>query len=87
MKPGAAHSWYGDRDKDTVIDDFITLNPKKMSKSELVELFQKVIASENQKTTIIYNDKPTSSELHPTMKPVTLLGKLLKNSSEKRYCT
>ena len=82
-KPGAAHSWYGDRDKDTVIDDFVTFNPKKMSKSELVELFQKIVDSENEKTTIIYNDKPTQSDLHPTMKPVTLIAKLMKNSTKK----
>ncbi len=82
-KSGAAHSWYGDRDKDTVIDDFINFNPKKMSKGELVELFQKIVDVENERTTVIYNDKPTSSDLHPTMKPITLLGKLLKNSSQK----
>ena len=82
-KPGAAHSWYGDRDKDTVIDDFVTFNPKKMSKNDLVELFQKIVDAENERTTVIYNDKPTQSDLHPTMKPVTLLGKLLKNSSKK----
>ena len=82
-KPGSAHSWYGDRDKDTVIDDFLQTNPKKLSKSQLVEMFQKIIDSENTNSTILYNDKPTRSEEHPTMKPITLLAKLMKNSSKQ----
>lgn len=82
-KPGGAHSWYGDRDKDTVIDDFLQTNPKKLSKSQLVEMFQKIIDSENTNSTILYNDKPTRSEEHPTMKPITLLAKLMKNSSKQ----
>ena len=82
-KPGAGHKWYGDRDKDTVIDDFVQLNPKKMSKSELVDFFQKLIDSNNENSTVIYNDKPTRSEEHPTMKPVTLVAKLMLNSSKK----
>lgn len=82
-KPGASHKWYGDRDKDTVIDDFMQTNPKKMSKPELVELFQRLIDSQNQNSSVIYNDKPTRSDEHPTMKPITLIGKLMVNSSKK----
>lgn len=82
-KPGASHRWYGDRDKDTVIDDFMQTNPKKMSKSELVDLFQKIIDSQNTNSTVIYNDKPLRSEEHPTMKPISLIGKLMANSSKR----
>ena len=82
-KPGASHKWYGDRDKDTVIDDFMQMNPKKMSKGELVEYFQKLIDSQNEYSSVIYNDKPTRSEEHPTMKPITLIAKLMCNSSKK----
>ena len=32
--------------------------------------------------TILYEDKPTKSVLHPTMKPIPLFGKLMKNSSK-----
>jgi len=81
-KPGASHKWYGDRDKDTVIDDFMQLNPRKMSKPELVELFQKLADSQNKNSSVIYNDKPTRSDEHPTMKPITLIGKLMINSSK-----
>ena len=82
-KPGASHKWYGDRDKDTVIDDYMQMNPKKMSKGELVEFFQKLIDSNNEYSSVIYNDKPTRSDEHPTMKPITLLAKLMVNSSKK----
>ena len=59
------------------------MNPKKMSKPELVELFQKLIDSQNENSTVIYSDKPTRSEEHPTMKPLVLLGKLMSNSSKR----
>lgn len=83
-KPGNAHKWYGDRDKDTVIDDYSSINPKKMTKEELVAFVSKAIDSNNAATTIIYNDKPTRNDIHPTMKPIPLIGKLMKNSSRKQ---
>ena len=54
-----------------------------MSKGELVEYFQKLIDSQNEYSSVIYNDKPTRSEEHPTMKPITLIAKLMCNSSKK----
>lgn len=36
-----------------------------------------------EKTTILRYDKPASSKLHPTMKPVKLMGDLIYNSSRK----
>lgn len=38
---------------------------------------------DEEKTTILRYDKPTSSKLHPTMKPVKLMGDLIYNSSRK----
>jgi DNA modification methylase len=32
-------------------------------------------------TTIIREDKPSRNDVHPTMKPLKLLGRLMKNSS------
>lgn len=37
------------------------------------------------KTTILREDKPVSSDLHPTMKPVRLIGRLIRNSSQKGW--
>ena len=34
-------------------------------------------------SSVIYHEKPSSSELHPTMKPVELVSKLIRNSSRR----
>ena len=76
-KEGAAHYFVSDRTQDTILDD--TPNFEKMKKEELVEYIQKIY----EYTTIIYEDKPTKSELHPTMKPISLFARLIKNSSKR----
>lgn len=76
-KEGAAHYFVNDRTQDTILDD--TPNFEKMKKEELVEYIQKIY----EYTTIIYEDKPTKSELHPTMKPISLFARLIKNSSKR----
>ena len=35
----------------------------------------------NELTTVLREKKPSSSKLHPTMKPVKLIGRLIHNSS------
>ncbi len=39
--------------------------------------------SDRKQTTIIKHDRPTQSKLHPTMKPVSLMEYLVKNSSKQ----
>lgn len=78
-KPGAAHYFIDDRTQTTVIDDKININ--KLSKDEMKALL-KDIFSEKTNTSVIYHDKPTANDVHPTMKPVTLMGYLIKNSSK-----
>lgn len=39
--------------------------------------------SDRKQTTIIKHDRPTSSKLHPTMKPVSLMEYLINNSSKQ----
>lgn len=81
-KEGAAHFWYGNRDKDTVFDeDKISLT--KAKKPELIEVIKDLQQKLHEGTTVIYHDKPSASDDHPTMKPVKLIGKLIFNSSEK----
>ena len=79
-KEGAAHRWHGGRNKDTVIDDLI--DTSKMTKPELLKLI-KQFQDDREHTTIIRADKPLANTVHPTMKPVQLLGYLMKNSSLK----
>jgi site-specific DNA-methyltransferase (adenine-specific) len=38
---------------------------------------------DRKQTTVIHEDKPTRSELHPTMKPIKLIERLVKNSSRQ----
>lgn len=76
-KPGAAHCWYGDRDKTTVIDDDIDV--KKLDKNELQRLVKAFQAAQN--STVIREDKPARNDVHPTMKPVALVERMVRNSS------
>lgn len=78
-KPGAAHFWYGDRNKSTVIDDDVDV--KALGKPELIRLVNEL---RNQLATTIYREaKPVSSRLHPTMKPVALVAHQIQNSSQR----
>jgi DNA modification methylase len=79
-KPGAAHYFINDRTQTTVIDDKINL--KKLSKGEMYNLLKEIF-SEKVPTSVIYHDKPIRNDLHPTMKPIGLMGYLIKNSSKR----
>lgn len=73
-KPGAGHMWYGDFTNTTVLDN--ELNLEDMGKAQLVELVQSLI----ENSTAIREKRPTKNDLHPTMKPLGLLSRLMKNS-------
>ncbi len=51
-----------------------------MRKEELVKLLEEMQADKIS-TTIIREDKPSRSDEHPTMKPIKLLARGIKNSS------
>lgn len=78
-KDGAAHYFIDDRTQATVIEDK-GLDFKKMKKEELVALLKEIF-SDKVSTTVINEDKPMRSAEHPTMKPLKLLERLIKNSS------
>lgn len=78
-KPGAAHYFIDDRTQTTVIDDKINIS--KLTKDEMKALLKEIF-SDKTNTSVIYHDKPTANTVHPTMKPVTLMGYLIKNSSK-----
>jgi len=73
-----SHDFHGDYST-SVIDDTKPL--EKMSKSELKELCHAL--QQQRETSVIYCDKPAKSELHPTMKPVALVGRFMRNSSRR----
>lgn len=78
--PGAAHYFTEDRTRQTIFEDRI--DPRKLSKAELLELASTLL-SDATPSTVIYCDKPHRSELHSTMKPVKLFGQLIENSSRR----
>lgn len=81
-KEGAAHYFIDDRTQSTVYEDGIP-EYKKMKKAELVELLDEIY-SDKISTTVINEKKPHLSEEHPTMKPIKLLARLIKNSSKRK---
>lgn len=78
-KEGATHYFVNDRDNSTVIEDKVNLAD--MSKQELIEYIKELYRI--QKLTVLREDKPLRSDLHPTMKPVKLIAKLMGNSSRE----
>lgn len=80
-KDGAAHYFIDDRTQSTVFED-APADPKKTKKEELVNLILQMQADKTA-TTVIHEDKPAVNDLHPTMKPVKLIGRLIKNSSKE----
>ena len=78
-KEGAGHYWEGRRDLSTVFDE-TRGDWKKMSKEQLISELKRF--DSEVKTSIIYEDRPSRSEAHPTMKPVRLFERLIMNSSK-----
>ena len=71
-KEGASHYFTRNRKQSSVIDEATPLDM--MTKEELIELIQ---------TTILRYDKPLKNGDHPTMKPIGLIERLIRNSSRK----
>lgn len=88
-KPGAAHKWYGGRKLTTVVDygsgaPFEQLPDGRWAVTVggatlIVSGDAKV--EEAAPGSVIYHDKPSRSDLHPTTKPVGLWEKLIAPSS------
>lgn len=80
-KEGAAHYFIADFTNTSVYDDVPNL--ARMNKNELKEYAKRLLEIIEDGTTIMREDKPLTSPLHPTMKPITLIAKQIKNSSKK----
>lgn len=80
-KEGAAHYFFDSRHEATVVEDR-ALEIKKLKKEELLKLLEDIFA-EKRATTVINCDKPVENADHPTMKPVKLIGYLMRNSTKR----
>ena len=74
-KPGAAHYFQSARNISTIIKD---KDLEKLDKAELIRILKEA----SEPSTVIECSKPLVSALHPTMKPVELFERHIKNSSE-----
>jgi len=79
-KEGAGHYFINDRTKRTVVDD--DADPETMKKEELVRIVR-AIREQLEPFDVMREDKPSMSQMHPTMKPVPLFGRQIKNSSRR----
>lgn len=76
-KSGGSHYFINRRDFTTVLDgEPLDLNA--MTKQELKDMLSKIL---DLPATVIDEDKPLRSAEHPTMKPLKLMGKLIRNST------
>lgn len=89
-KPTGSHKWYGDR-KSTTIAEFMLGAPLTQVEPNLYRLrlgdqwFQirgEKITIDELETSVVKIPKPKKSEDHPTMKPVALIDKMLRNSTK-----
>lgn len=82
-KPGASHFFIKDYTQDTVLDE--TVIYKNFSKNELIELIYQMKRNSEESSTIIREDKPQKNDVHPTMKPIKLIARLMANSSKRGW--
>jgi len=80
-KEGAAHYFIDDRSQDTVLLED-ELDFQSMKKEDLITYINQIRDSYKNRTTVLFENKPTKNDLHPTMKPISLVGRLMKNSSK-----
>lgn len=79
-KPGKSHFFIKDYTQDTILESSVNL--KKMTKEELIGYITKIITDIEETSTIIRENKPLKNDIHPTMKPIKLIARLMANSSK-----
>lgn len=80
-KDGGSHYFVKERNHRTVIEDLPDFDS--MSKADLLKFIKDLRDDTKNPTSVIHEDKPQASKDHPTMKPLKLLGKLIRNSSHR----
>lgn len=80
-KEGAAHYFTDDRTLRTVVDEWPDFD--KMDKASLRDFCKRVFDRDAVATDIIREDKPARNAEHPTMKPIPLMGRFVRNSTRR----
>lgn len=76
-KPGASHYFSEKRNISTIIKSFDRLKDAKL------EDYQRFYEELKESSTVQFYNKPLVDDLHPTMKPIELIEKQIKNSSRE----
>lgn len=78
-KEGAPHYFIDDRKQDTILQDPDT-DLTEWEKEDLITYIRELEGC--LQSSVIQEKRPYNSKLHPTMKPIPLIGRLIKNSSK-----
>ncbi len=88
-KEGAAHRWYGDRNKTTIIDFGGGLFQQVGERTWQIRLGDHTLLVEGDdltvreaRSSVVLEEKPKRNAEHPTMKPVALIERFLVNSTK-----
>lgn len=89
-KEGAAHRWYGGRNKTSILEfgglPFEQIGENKwqfvMGETALV-ISGEGLQVEELRGSVLFEEKPARNSDHPTMKPVALVERMLSNSAKK----
>ena len=79
-KPGRAHYFCMDYTLTTVIDEDVDIS--KLKREDLAALVKEL--RKCQATTVLREDRPSRNPLHPTQKPIPLVGRMIRNSTPNR---
>lgn len=79
-KGSGKHYFKDSRSESTVLED--RPDPRRMTKEELIRYVEQ-LRDAGPASDVLRFDRPMASDLHPTMKPVRLIGYLVSNSTRK----
>lgn len=94
-KAGGKHRWFGGRKQGTIIsenfpvvmsqdaDGSMLINFASGNKNLVLRVPTAEVVNTEDASTLIYVDKPKRNGEHPTMKPIALCAKCIKNSSQR----
>lgn len=80
--PGGSHYFIDDRTQATVQE--IPLELEKLKKQELIAFIDRYLRAPIP-SSVLHEKKPIRSDLHPTMKPIKLISRLVTNSSKQGW--
>jgi DNA modification methylase len=90
-KPGAAHRWYGGRKATTIAELDGSVFSQNADGTVLVRVDQQSLlisgtdlTVQTVEPTVLWVARPSRSDEHPTMKPVELIARMLRNSTQSR---